>query len=85
MSGGSRLGSDEFGQDAILAADINGTSPAGYMAVIFDGDAMTKHGWKSAVNITKIAVDTKVRDKTNIAIDGKTTGAFLQFGTVTLP
>ncbi len=85
MSGGSRLGSDSTGQDAILAADLAGTSPAGYMAVIFDGGAMTKHGWKSAVNISKIAVDAKVRDKANISIEGKTTGAFLQFGTVTLP
>ncbi len=82
MSGGSRLGSDTTGQDAILAADINGTSPAGYMAVLFDGSGI---GWKSAVNISKIAVDAKVRDKVNISIEGKTTGAFLQFGTVTLP
>ncbi len=85
MSGGSRLGSDTLGQDAMYAANINGTSPNGYLAVIFDGGAVTKKGWKAAVNLSKIAVDTKVRDKTNISIDGKTTGTFLQFGTVTLP
>ncbi len=82
MSGGSRLGSDSTGQDAILAADLAGTSPAGYMAVLFDGSGI---GWKSKVNISKIAVDAKVRDKANISIEGKTTGAFLQFGAVTLP
>jgi len=82
MSGGSRLGDDELGQDAIYAANLAGTSPNGYLAVLFNG---TNIGWKSAVNITKIAVDTKVRDKTNIAIDGMTTATFLQFGTVTLP
>lgn len=85
LSGGSRLGSDTLGQDAIMAANINASSPNGYLAVIFDGSAVTKHGWKAAVNVTNIAIDTKVRDKTNIAIDGVTTGAFLQFGTVTLP
>lgn len=82
MSGGSRLGSDTLGQDALYAANLAGTSPNGYMAVLFNG---TNVGWKSAVNISKIAVDTKVRDKTNIAIDGMTTGTFLQFGTVSLP
>jgi hypothetical protein len=85
MSGGSRLGSDTNGQDSIMAANIAGTSPNGYIAVIFDSSAGTKKGWKAAVNITKIAPDTKVRDKTNISIEGMTTGAFLQFGTVTLP
>jgi hypothetical protein len=82
MSGGSRLGSDTLGQDAIQAANLAGTSPNGYLAVLFNG---TNIGWKAAVNISKIAVDTKVRDKTNISIEGKTTGALLQFGTVTLP
>ncbi len=82
MSGGSRLGDDEFGQDALYAANLAGTSPNGYVAVLFNGSNV---GWKAAVNISKIAVDTKVRDKGNITIDGMTTGAFLQFGTVTLP
>ena len=41
-------------------------------------------GWLGAVNITKIGFDTKTRDKTNISIDGVTTGAFT-FGSVTLP
>jgi len=82
LTGGSRLGSDAQGQDAMLAANVDGTSPNGYLAVLFNG---TNVGWKAAVNLSKIAVDTKVRDKTNISIDGMTTGAFLQFGTVTLP
>ncbi len=84
LSGGRRVG-DTTGQDSIMAANIAGTSPNGYLAVIFDSGAGTKKGWKAAVNITKIGQDTKVRDKTNIAIDGMTTGAFLQLGTVTLP
>ncbi len=85
LSGGARIGSDSTGQDSMMAANIAGTSPNGYLAVIFDSGAGTKKGWKAAVNLTKIAQDTKVRDKTNITIDGMTTGAFLQFGTVTLP
>ncbi len=85
LSGGSRLGSDTNGQDSIMAANIAGSSPNGYLAVIFDSGAGTKKGWKAAVNISKIGQDTKVRDKTNISIDGMTTGAFLQLGTVTLP
>ena len=45
----------------------------------------TEERTKERFNLSKIAVDTKVRDKGNITIEGMTTGAFLQFGTVTLP
>jgi hypothetical protein len=83
MSGGRRVG-DTNGQDAMIEAEVEATSPSGYVAVIFDSSAVTKKGWKGAVNLTKIAIDTKVRDKTNISIDGKTTGTFT-FGTITLP
>ncbi len=81
MSGGARVGSDSTGQDAMIAAQLAGSTPNGYVAVLFDG---TANGWLGAVNITKISFDTKTRDKTNISIDGKTTGAFT-FGAVTLP
>src|SRR5678809_888691 len=69
LSGGARTG-DTLGQVAMQDAMLNGTSPNGYLAVLFNG---TNVGWKAAVNLTKIAVDTKVRDKTNISIDGMTT------------
>ncbi len=81
MSGGGRIGADSTGQDAVLAAWQAGDTPTGYVAVLWDG---TTYGWKGAVNITKINFDTKTRDKTNISIDGKTTGAF-EIGTITLP
>ncbi len=81
MSGGARIGSDTNGQDSIVAAQLAGNTPNGYITVFFDG---TTYGWKGAVNITKVNFDTKTRDKTNISIDGKTTGAF-EFGTPTLP
>ncbi len=81
MSGGGRLGSDSTGQDAIVAAQLAGNTPNGYVAVLYDGSA---YGWLGAVNITKTNFDTKTRDKTNISIEGKTTGAFT-FGAVTLP
>lgn len=81
MSGGARVGADTNGQDAMIAAQLAGTTPNGYVAVLFDGSTV---GWLGAVNITKIGFDTKTRDKTNIAIDGVTTGAFT-FGAVTLP
>ncbi len=81
LSGGGRVGSDSTGQDAMIAAQLAGVAPNGYLAVLFDGSTV---GWLGAVNITKINFDTKTRDKTNISIDGKTTGAFT-FGSVTLP
>jgi hypothetical protein len=81
MSGGARVGADTTGQDAMIAAQLAGTTPNGYVAVLFDGSTV---GWLGAVNITKIGFDTKTRDKTNISIDGVTTGAFT-FGAVTLP
>jgi hypothetical protein len=83
LSGGARIGSDSTGQDAIVAAQLAGTSPNGYIAVLFDGTS-PGNGWLGAVNITKVSFDTKTRDKTNISIDGKTTGAFT-FGAITLP
>ncbi len=81
MSGGARVGADSTGQDAMIAAQLAGSTPNGYVAVLFDGSTV---GWLGAVNITKIGFDTKTRDKTNISIDGVTTGAF-QFGSITLP
>jgi hypothetical protein len=81
LSGGART-DDTTGQVAMQEAMLEGTSPNGYLAVFFDGSTV---GWKAAVNLTKVTSDTKVRDKSNITIDGKTTGTFLQFGTVTLP
>jgi hypothetical protein len=81
MSGGGRIGSDSTGQDAMAAAQDAGTSPNGYLAVLFDGSTV---GWKGPVNISKMSFDTKTRDKTNITIEGKTTGAYT-FGTITLP
>ncbi len=85
LSGGARIGDDATGQDSMIESNIEGNSPNGYIAVMFDTGATPKKGWKAAVNLTKISSDTKVRDKSNIVIEGKTTGAFLQFGTVTLP
>ncbi len=81
MSGGARVGADTTGQDAMIAAQLAGNTPNGYVAVFFDGSTV---GWLGAVNITKIGFDTKTRDKTNISIDGKTTGQF-QFGSISLP
>ncbi len=81
MSGGGRVGADTTGQDAMIAAQLAGSTPNGYVAVFFDGSTV---GWLGAVNITKIGFDTKTRDKTNISIDGVTTGAF-QFGSISLP
>ncbi len=81
MSGGGRIGADTNGQDAIVAAQLAGSTPNGYVAVFFDGSTV---GWLGAVNITKVSFDTKTRDKTNISIDGKTTGAFT-FGSIALP
>lgn len=81
MSGGGRVGADTTGQDAMIAAQDAGVSPNGYIAVFYDG---TTVGWKGPVNITKMSFDTKTRDKTNITIDGKTTGAYT-FGAITLP
>jgi hypothetical protein len=84
MSGGARVGADSTGQDAMITAQLAGSTPNGYVAVIFDGNPAGGSGWLGAVNITKISFDTKTRDKTNISIDGKTTGAFT-FGAITLP
>ncbi len=84
LSGGARIGSDTNGQDSMIGASLDGADPNGYLIVMFDGSAVTKKGWKAAVNLTKIASDTKVRDKTNITIDGKTTGT-ITVGTVALP
>ncbi len=83
MSGGARIGADTNGQDAIAAAQDSGVSPNGYLAVFFGGTG-AGFGWKGPVNFTKMAFDTKTRDKTNISIDGKTTGAYT-FGAITLP
>ncbi len=81
LSGGARIGSDTNGQDSIIASELDGNSPNGYIITMFNG---TSIGWKAAVNITKISSDTKVRDKTNISIDGKTTGT-ITVGAVALP
>ncbi len=81
MSGGGRVGADTTGQDAMIAAQLAGATPNGYVTVFFDGSTV---GWQGAVNITKIGFDTKTRDKTNISIDGVTTGVFT-FGSVSLP
>ncbi len=83
MSGGARIGADSTGQDAMAAAQDAGVSPNGYVAVFFGG-VSAGYGWKGPVNITKMGFDTKTRDKTNITIDGKTTGAYT-FGAITLP
>jgi hypothetical protein len=81
LSGGARIGADTTGQDAMATAQDTGNSPNGYLAVLFDGSTV---GWKGPVNLTKMSFDTKTRDKTNISIDGKTTGAYT-FGAITLP
>jgi len=81
LSGGSRIGADTDGQDAMATAMLAGTAPNGYLAVLFDGSTT---GWLGAVNLTKMSFDTKTRDKTNVSFDGKTTGQFT-FGAVTLP
>lgn len=82
LSGGLRSG-DTTGQIAMLNAQIAGTSPNGYLAVIYSGTE-GEFGWLGAVNITKFTPDTKTRDKTNVSIEGKTTGAFT-IGAITLP
>ena len=82
LSGGLRS-TDTNGQVAMANALLAGTSPNGYLAVIYAGTS-PGFGWLGAVNLTKFTPDTKTRDKTNVTIEGKTTGAFT-FGTVTLP
>ena len=82
LSGGLRSG-DTNGQMAIQTAMLAGTAPNGYLAVIYSGTE-GEFGWLGAVNFTKFTPDTKTRDKTNVSIEGKTTGAFT-FGNITLP
>ncbi len=82
LSGGLRTG-DTNGQMAMLTALLAGTSPNGYLIVLYAG-ASPGFGLRGAVNLTKFTPDTKTRDKTNVTIEGKTTGVFT-YGSVTIP